>query len=203
MPVIFGGYSVFNGGFYAGDWDFQMKKRKDKIKRTNCACEKCRHGCQTLTGYLLPEDLPGYMSESWQGEHGQTGRAVFWWAEKNLLASEGALVARGGEFFRIPTLVPATRENGHCVHYVGERCAVHKNSPAGCRLFNACALGQKAAKQETLANALQHRLAGFWANDPTTPAESLYKEIWGHLWAIGKRRENVAELGKRYSAGVK
>ena len=181
-------------------------KRKNKIKRTNCRCEKCRHGCTVLTGYLLPDDLPGYMSETWQGEHGQTGRAVFHWAEKNLLASQGATIARQGprgvEFVRIPSLVPATRDNGHCVHYRGGLCNVHQASPAGCAMFNACAIGAKAAKQDALANELQRRLAAFWDADAIPPAKSLYKAIWWHLWDTGHRRENVAELAEEYRAGV-
>ena len=181
-------------------------KRKNKIKRTNCKCSKCRAGCEILSGYLLPDDLPGYMSETWQGEHGQTGRAVFHWAEKNLLASEGAKVARHGpdgfETFRVPSLVPATRDNGHCVHYHGGLCAVHAGSPTGCAMFNACALGAKAAKQDALANELQRGLAAFWADDNPNTAGQLYKRLWGYLWGMGYRRENVTELGEKYAAGI-
>ena len=181
-------------------------KQKNKIKRTNCKCAKCRAGCEILSGYLLPDDLPGYMAETWQGEHAQTERAVFHWAEKNLLASEGAKVARHGprgiEYFSIPTLVPATRENGHCIHYRDGLCAVHQASPAGCKMFNACAIGLKAENQHALANELQRGLAAFWGDDTPNPTGELYKRLWGYLWGMGYRRENVGELGKRYAAGV-
>ena len=177
-------------------------KRKNKIKRTSCRCEKCRHGCTVLTGYLLPDDLPRYL----EAAPPAAGDSLFRWAEKNLLASQGAKVARHGpdgfETFRVPSLVPATRENGHCVHYHDGLCAVHTGSPTGCAMFNACAIGAKAAKQDALANALQSGLAAFWGADATTPAEILYKEIWRHLWDTGHRRENVTELAAEYRAGV-
>ena len=176
-------------------------KRKNKIKRTNCRCEKCRAGCEILSGYLLPDDLQKYRAAT-----AVDGQTVWQWAEKNLLASQGATVARQGprgvEFVRIPTLVPATRDNGHCVHYRGGLCNVHQASPAGCAMFNACAIGAKAAKQDALANELQRRLAAFWDADAIPPAKSLYKAIWWHLWDTGHRRENVAELAEEYRAGV-
>ena len=177
-------------------------KRKNKIKRTNCRCEKCRHGCTVLTGYLLPDDLPRYMDATPPA----AGETLFQWAEKNLLASQGAKVCRHGpdgfETFRVPSLVPATRENGHCVHYHGGLCAVHAGSPTGCAMFNACAIGGKAAKQDALANALQGGLAAFWADNRPTPAGAHYKAIWRHLWDNGHRRENVADLAAEYRAGI-
>jgi len=176
-------------------------KRKNKIKRTNCRCEKCRAGCEILSGYLLPDDLQKYRAAT-----AADGQTVWQWAGKNLLASQGATVAqhgpRGFETFRIPSLVPATRKNGHCVHYRDGLCAVHTGSPTGCAMFSACALGAKAAKQDALANALQSGLAAFWADDSPTPAGGLYKALWRHLWNTGHRRENVAELVEEYAAGV-
>ena len=176
-------------------------KRKNKIKRTNCRCEKCRAGCEILSGYLLPDDLQKYRAAT-----AVDGQTVWQWAEKNLLASQGATVARQGprgvEFVRIPSLVPATRDNGHCVHYRGGLCNVHQASPAGCAMFNACAIGAKAAKQDALANELQRRLAAFWEDTASNPTGELYKRLWGYLWGMGYRRENVTELAEEYRAGV-
>ena len=176
-------------------------KRKNKIRRTNCKCAKCRAGCEILSGYLLPDDLQKYRDATATNE-----QTVWRWAEKNLLASEGAKVARHGprgvEYFRIPTLVPATKENGHCIHYRGGLCTVHAGSPTGCAMFSACALGQKAAKQNALANELQRGLAAFWADDSPNPTGELYKRLWGYLWGMGYRRENVGELGEKYAAGI-
>lgn len=176
-------------------------KNNNKTKRTNCRCEKCRHGCTVLTGYLLPDDLQKYRDAT-----RADGQTVWQWAEKNLLASQGAKVARHGphgiEYFRIPTLVPATKENGYCIHYRGGLCAVHVGSPTGCAMFSACALGQKAAKQNALANELQRGLAAFWADNTPNHTGELYKRLWGYLWGMGYRRENVTELGKQYAAGI-
>ena len=69
--------------------------------RSVCACADCTAGCHHLPGYLVPADLDRIRV------HLAPDADLLTWARGSLLASPGALVARGGKVFRIPTLVPA------------------------------------------------------------------------------------------------
>ena len=88
-------------------------------QRTNCGCKKCKAGCRSMPGYLVPDDLANF--------------------DKNDLArSEGAVVIYEGERIDIPTIVPKTNERGECVFFESGRCTVHNHSPFGCRMFSVC-----------------------------------------------------------------
>jgi hypothetical protein len=64
------------------------------------------------------------------------------WAEENLLASPGALVAKDGEMFRIPTLVPTVQLNGACINLTEDnKCRIHDVAPFGCSFFD-CGSGR-------------------------------------------------------------
>ena len=170
-----------------------------------------------MPGYLMPSDLKGYLTEK-EGRY----RLV----HENLLASEGTYVLqvdkRTGEVdkFRIPTLVPAVREDGSCLHYKDGKCGVHKDSPTGCKMFNACAVGKKRDRQDEMSRELQFELMNVWArcqaaeegvskeereklglSDPTED-ERMYCRTWHYLWQIGKRKENAAETITKYQEGV-
>jgi len=81
-----------------------------------------------MPGYLIPADLNRIIPPD---------ANPFTWAVQSLLASPGAVVARGGQCFRIPTLVPAVRHDGTCIHYTaGGRCAIYDVAPFGCRFFD-------------------------------------------------------------------
>ena len=156
-----------------------------------------------MPGYLMPDDLKGYLTEK-EGSYRLVNDA--------LLASEGTLVAqidkRTGETdtFRIPTLVPSSREDGSCTHYKEGKCDVHKDSPTGCKMFNACASGKKADKQEQVAMQIQQELLGVWlryTEGKPTDEERMYCTTWHYLWQIGKRRENATELTMKYQEGVR
>ena len=88
-------------------------------------------------------------------------------------------------------------------------------------MFNACAIGKKAEKQDEVAKEYQHELMGVWArcqaveegmNEETrrghgledpTKEEQLYCKTWHYLWQIGRRKENAAELIAKYQEGVR
>lgn len=89
------------------------------IQRSSCSCSQCRCACETMPGYLVPEDL-----EHLPVEH--------------LRSSSGALVIKDGVPMQIPTIVPASRPDGSCVFYANGKCTVHAHSPWGCRAFNVC-----------------------------------------------------------------
>jgi len=173
----------------------------EKPKRTKCGCEKCRHGCVVLPAYLIPADLLGYMEKT-GGPHDNPDNLYLLhdWAEKNLVASEGTLIEVEGERMRVPTLVPSSKEDGSCIHYVDGRCKVHANSPAGCAYFNACALGKKAKKQEELALTLAWCLAYMWAEQANDPDGDLYRNLWGYLWdkGIQRTKEEVNKRREKY-----
>src|SRR6516162_6121893 len=76
--------------------------------RTICACTSCTASCRHIPGYLVPDDLVRLRDLLSPGED------LLTWSRGNLLASPGALVARGGQLFRIPTLVPARKSDRSC-----------------------------------------------------------------------------------------
>jgi hypothetical protein len=78
------------------------------------------------------------------------------------------------ELFRIPTLVPATKNDGSCIHLtaVGQ-CAIHANAPFGCAFFD-CGPEKPGLAQKALIAV--HR---DWHNG------GAYSRIWRHLMAKG------------------
>lgn len=165
------------------------------MKRTSCSCDKCQHGCKVMPAYLLPEDLAPYP----------------WMYQGELLASEGGLVGivnkLTGEMtkFRVPTLVPASKDDGSCVHYRDGKCGIHEHSPSGCSMFNACAVGEKQRQQDKLAEEFQMRLLQMWSNftrGEASAVEEMYCRQWQILWDEGKRRENVQDITNKYQEGI-
>src|SRR5215469_8456673 len=107
--------------------------------RSGCACPDCTAGCRHLPGYLIPADLDRLRA------HLAPDAELLSWARGCLLASPGALVARGGELFRIPTLVPARRPDGACQFLTeADACAIHAVSPFGCAFFDTHLAGAEA-----------------------------------------------------------
>jgi len=167
-----------------------------------------------MPGYLLPRDLEGYLSD---GHAVSQGVSASMWVQYNnpyLLASEGTLIQmidrRSGSVTeaRIPTLVPESSGDGSCVHYTDGKCGVHKHSPTGCKMFNACAEGRDADKQEEVAKEYQMQLMESWVNygkgyPHCSKEERFYGDLWSHLWDKGKRRENATELTMKYQEGVR
>jgi hypothetical protein len=102
------------------------------FSRTVCACSACTANCRNIPGYLIPADLERLRDFLSPGED------LLTWAHKHLLASPGALVARHGQMFRIPTLVPARQSDVSCHFLTPEgRCAVHPVAPFGCAFFDS------------------------------------------------------------------
>jgi hypothetical protein len=116
-----------------------------------------------MPGFLIPADLTRMIP---------MGVDPLTWAETNLLASPGALVARGTRMFRIPTLVPAVKRNGSCIHLLDCRCEIHEISPFGCAFFDC------KSRDYTLSHRGLVEIAG-------ADLESTYIKIWRHLRAKG------------------
>jgi hypothetical protein len=116
-----------------------------------------------MPGFLIPADL---------GRMIPLGVDPLTWAESNLLASPGALVARGTRVFRIPTLVPAVKRNGACIHHVDGMCAIHDVAPFGCAFFDC------KTRDYTLSHRGLLQIAG-------ADVESPYIQIWRHLRSKG------------------
>ena len=141
--------------------------------RTVCACADCTAGCHHLPGYLVPADLERIRT------HLAPDTDLFTWARRYLLASPGALVARGEKVFRIPTLVPARRPDGACLFLTEDgRCAVHAVAPFGCAFFDAHQAAAEAGPRS--AAGLRAVLADWLADGP-------YAAAWRALAAAGLR----------------
>jgi hypothetical protein len=132
-----------------------------------------------MPGFLIPADLSRMIP---------VDANPLKWAEENLLASTGALVmdSRNGRQFRIFTLVPATKQDGSCVHLTKEgACSIHDVSPFGCAFFDCQSATQEAA--DLLCRgllAVQDAFEDAW----------LYRQIWAHLSLLGRVQRPAEEL---------
>jgi hypothetical protein len=148
--------------------------------RTTCNCGICQMNCRHIPGFLLPSDLERLIPP---------GTDALEWAESNLLASPGALVKSGNRTFRIPTLVPATKPDGSCIHYTNDgKCDIHENSPFGCAFFD-CNSGADSylLSAQGLGKVLGAHLQ----------ISSIYAQIWAHLMKIGKQQRRPDALRRR------
>jgi len=153
-----------------------------KTKRTSCSCPDCVENCKHMPGFLVPSDLGRLIPSDVRG------LALYDWAEKNLLASPGALVRNTAERrnFRIPTLVPAVKADGSCIHLTAENlCSIHENAPFGCAFFDCRPTGPRDRElaSKGIREVQTHQQPGF-----------LYGMLWRHLWAMGKRQKAPEEL---------
>lgn len=116
-------------------------------ERTTCACDACRRCCRFLPAWLIPADIKRMILSD---------ADPFKWAELNLLASPGALVAQVVErlfrsqlepgkyerrlsrrLFRLPGLVLAAKPDGSCRFLSAQgACTTHDISPFGCAFFD-------------------------------------------------------------------
>jgi hypothetical protein len=160
----------------------KIKKKARKefgVSRSSCACGDCQVNCRFMPGNLIPADLPRMIPQ---------GVDPFQWAEANLLASPGALVSRGGVQSRIPTLVPAVKEDGSCIHLNAQGlCNIHRVAPFGCAFFS-CTDGPES--YELSARGLHAILDDEAEGGP-------YTLIWHHLHQLGKVQRPAEELRQR------
>jgi hypothetical protein len=150
------------------------------VPRTVCACKECKRNCQFMPGFLIPADLERLAPNmNWVD--------LFDWAERNLLASPGALVMKDGELFRIPTLVPAVKADGSCIHLTNGQCGIHENAPFGCAFFD-CGPDRRDGIVVASLTAVHKAFL-----DET----SLYRLVWFHLFTKGLRQSAPEVLRKR------
>jgi hypothetical protein len=130
-----------------------------------------------MPGFLIPSDLERMVP---------AGENVYLWADKNLLASPGALVAKDGRFFRVRTLVPATKKDGSCVHLDDAlRCGIHATAPFGCAFFDC------GPERGELSHRGLNAVMQAWADG------GLYAQLWNRLWSKWKRQNKPDVLRKR------
>jgi len=148
--------------------------------RTVCGCEACKDCCRHMSGMLIPDDLP---SLPWDG--------LVAWAEQNLMASPGALVAKDGRAFRIHTLVPARKADGRCIHLTAEnQCAIHATAGFGCAFFDRHMDDVEGTRRSATALVEIHK---------DFVAGGTYSRLWHHLWIAGLRALPPEEARRRYS----
>lgn len=96
------------------------------FERTTCACPDCVACCKRQPGPLSPEDLVVLIDHF--------GADQF---RERFVASPGALVSKGGEPFRVGTIVPRSNHFGRCVFLDNDdRCKIHAIAPFGCAYFD-------------------------------------------------------------------
>jgi hypothetical protein len=141
------------------------------FNRTICACPECTLNCHHIPGYLIPADLERLRQLLAPNED------LHAWAQRNLLASPGAVVLCQDQAVRIPTLVPARRLDGACTFLTDTcRCAIHAVAPFGCAFFDA-----------HLPNAEANRRSkrGLLAILEAWTTGGLYARLWVLLAAAG------------------
>jgi len=146
------------------------------MPRTSCSCRECRRNCLYMPGFLIPTDLDRMIPQDVD---------PFEWADINLLASPGAIVIRAGQLARIPTLVPATKPDGSCIHYRQHRCQIHDTSPFGCAFFDCS------------GDPAQEQLSHIGIRAVCVSLDSLYARIWLHLWNAGRRQDGPEVIRER------
>jgi hypothetical protein len=121
---------------------------------------------------LIPADLARIAAFQ------EPGMDVLAWAQRHLLASPGALVARHGNLFRIATLVPARRDDGACLFLTPEgSCRIHSVAPFACAFFDDHMSRAEADRRS--ARGLMDILQAF-------QGDTLYARVWTMLQEAGR-----------------
>ena len=192
-----------------------MNINHDALDRNVCGCKVCQVHCAKMPSFLIPEDIIPYMVVTnfltEDNVHDELDiEEIMPWAQENLLASDGAYirVPNSDAVVQIPTLVPASRKNGSCVHFNQKTrlCGIHEQAPFGCRMFN-CSMDQQRA--DALSSFAAARLAKMWDtlckdSDSLKPDEGLYAAVWLHLDEAGhKRKRTTIALRKAVERAIK
>lgn len=139
--------------------------------RSVCSCPDCVRNCHFMPGYLIPADLPRIL------QHLAPGQDLFDGSRAHLLASPGAKVRRGDRIFRIPTLVPARREDGACRFLTADsRCALHAVAPFGCAFFDE---HQSCSESDRRSQRGLQAVLEAWQNG------DVYAQVWTMLVQSG------------------
>jgi hypothetical protein len=182
----------------------ELRRTEFGYTRTVCGCGECTTNCRFMPGFLIPADLDRLFPDDGGLD----------WAAANLLASPGALVMRGGETFRIPTLVPATKPDGTCVNLSNSGlCQIHAAAPFGCAFFDCGPERGNLSKTGLMAVVGAWVEFGRLAERDNTDAPGIlidisektpyrYAAIWQYLWSIGKRQKRPDELRARMAAAT-
>jgi hypothetical protein len=134
------------------------------FERTHCDCRECQINCRFMPGFLIPADLDRMIPAN---------ADPYNWAEKNLLASPGAVVMNTatGETSRIYTLVPAVKKDGSCINLKDGLCTIHETAPFGCAFFDC------GPERENLSRK------GLWEVWKAWQEDGLYARLWKYLQA--------------------
>jgi len=147
------------------------------FERTTCACKTCVLNCKIMPGCLIPSDLARMIPANVIPTE---------WAEGKLLASPGALAIKNGQPFRIPTLVPAVKLDGSCIHLdPSGRCDIHESAPFGCAFFDC------GPERGNLSHYGLVEVMKAWNNN------DLYARIWRHLAREGHTQVKAEILRER------
>ena len=157
------------------------------LERKTCDCELCKINCCFMPGCLSPLDLR--RMQEWDAVPENLPDQLKW-AETRLLASPGGLAVKSGRLFRIPTLVPATKANGTCIHFTNEeKCAIHPVAPFGCAYFD------HNSGPATTRDIYEYMAAvcDEWWHRP----DGIYCQTWVHLHFKGLIQQSPEVLRER------
>lgn len=155
------------------------------VPRTLCSCEICRLNCKVIPGYLIPDDILNICK--FLGMECN----VFNFSFKYLLSSPGALVSKGGNQFRIPTLVPKRNpDTNYCIFLdKNELCKIHKVAPYGCAKFDC---------KQTYEEANEISKVGLLEIINSDTKSLLYKLLHDNLKEKGHISKAPEELRKEF-----
>ena len=152
---------------------------------TTCNCEACSVFCRHIPGNLIPEDL-----EVMQARLGMEAPEFEKWCETKLLASPGAIAAKDGQQFRIPTIVPDRKADGSCIFLNDDgSCGIHKMAPFGCRFVDQHQ--DPATQDRRVRYAMEQCFVSAYVN------EDAYNRLWHNLRAIDRMAPGPEVLRER------
>lgn len=143
-----------------------------------------------MPGYLLPDDICQILMEC---DVSMNYSSIQNWSIKEqdadtinfitdyFLASDGAIVKKGNEVFRIPTIVPARKETGECIFFADFKyCSIHSVSPFGCAFFDS----HQTQKTANVISSLGLKLLALLFDE--FGWYSMYYSIWKMLYKNNK-----------------
>lgn len=151
------------------------------FSRNICDCKICKENCKIIPGYLAPDDCVAI--------YGYLNPAVSFvkFTKLFFLASPGAIIMKGGELYRIPTIVPArNKTTDHCIFFTNdEKCSIHPVAPFGCRYFAHFQSGEEA---DAITKVGLYNII----------ISLSYAKLWDELWKNDLRAKPPEELRKRF-----
>lgn len=163
---------------------------------TTCTCDLCRECCRWIPGALLRVDDLERIERATR----RPGEPELDWAARVLVASAGAVLGTAdGQRREVPNLSLRSAPTGACPHFVGERCAIYADRPAGCSDFDCSMSDEEGARRGLELH--QERYASMGREPENDPDGARYWRLFGELQMRGHVRTRE-ELNARVFRNV-